>query len=80
VIGYTWWPMFALVTWPYRVGSRPVEEYLIQMGLWDLRAEPDGTLARVRTLLVDRFQSYTASGSARVGPIGTPGFVSAAAG
>jgi hypothetical protein len=29
------------------------------MGLWDLRAEPDGTLTRVRTSLVDRYRDYT---------------------
>jgi beta-glucosidase/6-phospho-beta-glucosidase/beta-galactosidase len=67
-VGYTWWPMFALVTWPYRVGTRPVADYLVQMGLWDLRAEPDGTLARVRTTLVDRYREYASTGTARLEP------------
>jgi beta-glucosidase len=62
LVGYTWWPMFALVTWPYRVGTRPVADYLVQMGLWDLRAEPDGTLTRVRTPLVERYRDYTRMG------------------
>src|SRR5262249_44010418 len=63
LVGYTWWPMFALVTWPYRVGTRPVADYLVQMGLWDLRAEANGTLVRVRTPLVDRFRAYTSGAS-----------------
>jgi beta-glucosidase len=57
VVGYTWWPLFALVSWPYRVGSLPLEEYLIQMGLWDLRPQ-NSRLERIRTPLVDRYQAY----------------------
>jgi beta-glucosidase len=58
IVGYTWWPLFALVSWPYRVGTLPLEEYLIQMGLWDLSAA-GGRLERVRTPLVDRYREYT---------------------
>ncbi len=36
LIGYTWWPMFALVAWAYRQGTRDSSAYLEQMGLWDL--------------------------------------------
>jgi len=61
IVGYTWWPMLALVTWPYRVGTRPVADYRVQMGLWDLRAEADETLTRVRTPLVDRYRDYAQS-------------------
>ena len=60
VVGYTWWPLFALVSWPYRVGTLPLEEYLIQMGLWDLKPS-DGRLERVRTPLVDRYRGYVES-------------------
>jgi beta-glucosidase len=58
VIGYTWWPLFALISWAYRAGSRPAADYLQQMGLWDLVPEPDGTLRRQETPLVDRFREY----------------------
>lgn len=58
VIGYTWWPLFALVSWPYRTGTRPAADYLQQMGLWDLVPQPDGSLARRRTPLVDRYRRY----------------------
>ncbi|MER3406713.1 MAG: hypothetical protein C4289_17395, partial [Chloroflexota bacterium] len=45
VIGYTWWPLFSLVTWTYLRGRYPLERYLAHMGLWDLRRAPDGTQA-----------------------------------
>lgn len=63
VMGYTWWPLFALVTWAYRQGDRPPEFYLKQMGLWDLAAD----LQRVRTPLVERFRALVAGGAAAVG-------------
>lgn len=55
LIGYTWWPLFALVTWAYRQGSHPPEFYLKQMGLWDL----DQKLERVATPLVEQFHALT---------------------
>lgn len=60
VAGYTWWPLFALVSWPYRVTNRPAEDYLVQMGLWDLAPEPDGSLRRVPTALVERYRQHVA--------------------
>jgi beta-glucosidase/6-phospho-beta-glucosidase/beta-galactosidase len=71
LVGYTWWPLFALITWGYREGSKPAEAYLRQMGLWDLRAG-NGGLERVRTRLVDRFQELVAGGSAEVGALPAP--------
>src|SRR5262249_31702452 len=56
--GYTWGPLFALVSWPYRLGTRPASDYLVQMGLGDLAPEPDGSLRRVSTPLVDRYRDY----------------------
>jgi beta-glucosidase len=67
IVGYTWWPMFALVAWAYRQGTRPVEYYLEQMGLWDLEPEIGGGLRRVHTPLVERFQQLVAGASAPVG-------------
>ena len=68
LIGYTWWPLFALVTWGYREGTKPPHDYLKQMGLWDLRPAADG-LERVATPLVDRFRELVAQGSAAAGPL-----------
>ena len=67
LVGYTWWPLFALVTWGYREGRKPADAYLRQMGLWDLHPSPDG-LERVRTPLVDRFRDLVAKGAAAAGP------------
>lgn len=58
LVGYTWWPLFALVTWGYRQGVHPPEFYLKQMGLWDL----DPSLERVRTPLVDEYRALVAGG------------------
>jgi transposase len=43
LVGYTWWPLFALVTWGYRQGTHLPEFYLKQMGLWDLDATLRGS-------------------------------------
>jgi beta-glucosidase len=60
VVGYTWWPLFALVAWSYRQGHRPLSAHLLQMGLYDL--DPNG-LDRIRTPLVDLYRQLTAGGS-----------------
>jgi len=67
MVGYTWWPMFALVAWAYRQGDRDVGQYLLQMGLWDL--DPHAELRRVRTPLVDAYRALVEGGSAAVGPL-----------
>jgi beta-glucosidase len=66
LVGYTWWPLFALVTWGYREGKKAPHDYLKQMGLWDLRPGDDG-LARVATPLVDRYRELVAGGLAAEG-------------
>jgi hypothetical protein len=67
VVGYTWWPMFALVAWAYRQGRRTIEQYLLQMGLWDL--DPARGLRRVPTDLVAAYQALVADGPHVVGPV-----------
>lgn len=68
LVGYTWWPMFALVAWAYRQSDRPVEQYLEQFGLWNLEPTvgPEG-LRRVSTPLVERYRALVSSGAAEVG-------------
>lgn len=72
LVGYTWWPMFALVAWAYRQKTRPVTDYLLQMGLWDLDPNPAAALRRIRTPLVEAFQAHVASGCEPVGPLLNP--------
>jgi beta-glucosidase/6-phospho-beta-glucosidase/beta-galactosidase len=55
VIGYTFWPLFSLVAWAYQKGDRDVSEYLLDMGLWDLRPGPTG-LERVATPAVEAYR------------------------
>lgn len=76
LIGYTWWPLFALVTWAYRQGKREPAYYIKQMGLWDLVADESGDLKRVRTELVERYQALTRAGAAAVAPQGKVEYVS----
>ena len=68
LVGYTWWPLFALVTWAYRQGTHPPAYYIKQMGLWDLEARGED-LARVATPLVDEFKQIVGGGSASVGTV-----------
>ena len=58
VVGYTWWPLFDLVDWDYREGFKPVEEYLVQMGMYDLRRDDIGRFERTHTSVVDRFRFH----------------------
>ncbi len=57
LIGYTWWPMFALVAWAYRQGVREPSAYLEQMGLWDLSPNAARTLVRAETPLVAQYRA-----------------------
>ena len=68
LMGYTWWPLFALVTWGYREGRKPPHDYIRQMGLWDLKAGPAG-FERVRTPLVERYRELAAGAAAAVGTL-----------
>lgn len=63
MVGYTWWPMFALVTWAWRQGRRDVADHLLQMGLWNL----DRNLDRIETPLVESYRALAASGHVSVG-------------
>jgi beta-glucosidase len=68
MVGYTWWPLFALVAWAYREKELSFDKYLLQMGLWDLSLR-DGKLARVRTDLVDSYAAAVGAGCGRVGEL-----------
>ena len=76
VIGYTWWPMFALVAWAYRQGRREPAALPRQMGLWDIDPVPAAALARVPTPLVDAYRDLIAGGTRAVGRLsqGEPRF------
>jgi beta-glucosidase/6-phospho-beta-glucosidase/beta-galactosidase len=69
LVGYTWWPLFALVTWAYRQGANEPSYYLKQMGLWNLAADEQNELRRVPTPLVGAVQEIVAAGWERVGSL-----------
>ena len=73
VVGYTWWPLFALVSWAYRQSTAPVEKYLKQMGLYDVVPRDNGELERVATPLVERYRGFAARGGDAVGPLSQQG-------
>jgi beta-glucosidase len=61
LIGYTWFPAFSLVAWSYLAGAKPTEAYMAHMGLWDLRADTDGTLRREPTGLEQDYAALIAA-------------------
>ena len=65
IAGYTWWPMFALVTWAWRQGRRDIADHLLQMGLWDL----DAQLQRIHTPLVEAYRTLAVRGAEPVGAL-----------
>jgi beta-glucosidase/6-phospho-beta-glucosidase/beta-galactosidase len=58
VIGYTWFPLFTMVDWAYRTGDRPVNDYLIHLGLYDSAFDSNGILVRNKTSLVQHFHEH----------------------
>ncbi len=60
IIGYTWFPLFSLVKWEYRLGRKLLGAYLAHMGLWDLQDDGSGTLLRRPTRLVQKYAGYVA--------------------
>jgi beta-glucosidase/6-phospho-beta-glucosidase/beta-galactosidase len=65
VCGYTWWPMFALITWAWRQGRRDIGDCLLQMGLFDL----DADLQRIHTPLVEAYRTLVERGAEPVGTL-----------
>lgn len=62
VIGYTWFPVMTMVDWEYRNSDKPVEDYLLHLGLWDSAFDADGVLQRHATPLVEKYRRYVAQG------------------
>jgi beta-glucosidase/6-phospho-beta-glucosidase/beta-galactosidase len=58
VIGYTWFPMFSLFRWECRLSTRPLDGYLLHLGLYDLERDADRRLQRKVTPLVDCYRQH----------------------
>jgi beta-glucosidase/6-phospho-beta-glucosidase/beta-galactosidase len=61
VVGYTWFPLFTMVDWAYRTGRRPLQDYLIHLGLYDSTLDSKGILRRHKTPLVKRYHEHLAT-------------------
>jgi beta-glucosidase len=71
VLGYTWFPLFTMIDWRYRLGRRPVERYRIDLGLY--RLLPDFTRPWQRTPLVEIMRGFIANPAESVGHLATEG-------
>lgn len=68
VIGYTWFPLFTMVDWRYRTGQRQLEEYFVELGLYERGSSADGE-RYVSTPLVAQFREFTRNPAAAVGDL-----------
>ncbi|HEY7118916.1 MAG TPA: family 1 glycosylhydrolase [Tepidisphaeraceae bacterium] len=68
MLGYFWWPMIDQVDWDgaltHRVGK------VHEVGLFNLKRQADGTLARRVTSLVKQFKAVVSAADEKVGPLG----------
>ena len=67
MLGYFWWPMIDQVDWDgaltHRIGK------VHEVGLFNLRRQADGTLARLTTPLVKQLAAIVAAGDEKVGAL-----------
>jgi len=72
VLGYTWFPLFTMIDWKYRLGRRSLDHYRLELGLYTLDGPLEGQEGRPRwrpTPLVDQFRGYVADPAAAVGEL-----------
>jgi beta-glucosidase len=68
VLGYTWFPLFTMIDWRYRLGKRPLEDYRLDLGLYTLA--PQGSDRRWKpTPLVEQFRSYVQDPEGAIGTV-----------
>ena len=69
MLGLIWWPLLDQVDWDgaltHRIGK------VHEVGLFNLKRQPDGTLARQTTPLVNLFRELVSSGEEKVGQLAT---------
>ncbi len=68
VIGYTWFPLFTMVDWRYRFAREPVEDFYLELGLYQLNREAKRP-RWIGTSLVDQFRKYVSSPRSAVGDL-----------
>ena len=66
VIGYTWFPLFAMIDWSYRTGTQPRDAYRLDLGLYTLS---DHNQRWQATSLVKEFLELKANSRETVGEL-----------
>lgn len=69
IIGYTWFPLFTMIDWRYRFGSDPVENYYLELGLYNLNRTSDSPRWHASPL-VERYTSYVNDPVGAIGEVG----------
>jgi beta-glucosidase/6-phospho-beta-glucosidase/beta-galactosidase len=67
VLGYTWFPIFTMLDWSYRLGRGPVDQYRLELGLY--RLGQAGGPRWLVTPLVDQFRAYVSNPSESIGTL-----------
>lgn len=67
VLGYTWFPIFTMIDWSYRLAKGPVEQYRLELGLYRLGRTGEPRWAA--TPLVEQFRAYVADPEAAIGTL-----------
>ena len=67
VLGYTWFPIFTMIDWSYRLARGPVEQYRLELGLYRLGRE--GEPRWNPTPLVQQFRAYMAEPQEAIGTL-----------
>jgi beta-glucosidase len=68
VLGYTWFPLFTMIDWRYRFGRGPVEQYRLELGLYQMN-DGIGKGRWAATPLANQFRSYINNPGEAVGSV-----------
>lgn len=62
IVGYTWFPLFTMIDWDYRIGQKSLEAYLLHLGLWDFHFDESGHFQPSYTSLVEYYRQIIQEG------------------
>ncbi len=68
VIGYTWFPLFTMIDWRYRFSDEPLENFYLELGLYQLNREKTGK-RWLETPLVPMMKGYIENSRKMVGDL-----------
>lgn len=71
VVGYTWFPLFTMIDWDYRWQKRPLQDYLLHLGLYRL-THPTQAREWHETPVVGQIRTAIQQPEASVGWLATP--------